>query len=613
MRTILLAAVMLLTAVEAPHGASAAPDASPPEARTVVARGIRSLDQAIRTARTSAAPSRYAPDADPVTAVVLDATPHTREHAMRIAAAVQLLAREIQGEWRLAKLGARFVPAQPDGDTLLAQVRGLLAVDSEVANTTAALRRSVRSLDVRGGCVVYLADWRFEDDHDLEALLRDLRHRQLTFGVVGSEAAFEHGWNDGVLDLRDRMRGGFKLGAPEKEDRYGERIGRDPFTAGDANAPWHGGDSAFPLLPYRFSEALWITEFAPSALRFGRADPRGAEGRGDLEDLMERMGRKRKTFESAGGRKTPLPSAFGPYGLMRAAAMTGGRYVLWSWNPSRRASLTYDHARCNQFGPDLRDRKTIRKDAARRPLARALFSTWGAIARKGTALAMHTPPIDKGARAQPIDLLEETATSLPTVWMNRSMHRDFLRKATRWRDAARKGAGTLDRALSKTREPLDPVDRRLAADAALLRHILLVLDFELSEALAAAGTVPDDAWDNDAAAHPGIRPVRWIEPGDDPDQIRTTGVPLFADGHGARVEAARAEQLRRYRSTPFGVQVAANAVDTWQLTTMRKLQATGKPRVPGRTPSESETTPPAPTPRRPGGGSSGGGPSTGGG
>ena len=69
----------------------------------------------------------------------------------------------------------------------------------------------------------------------------------------------------------------------------------------------------------------------------------------------------------------PLPSSFGPYALSRAAAETGGRYVLWSWNRTGRTTLLYDDVRCDLLAPDLRDRETIRADAIKRPLPGAII------------------------------------------------------------------------------------------------------------------------------------------------------------------------------------------------------------------------------------------------
>ncbi|MHC5010803.1 MAG: hypothetical protein ACYTG6_07615 [Planctomycetota bacterium] len=607
---LVLVAACVLFFRGAGEGALAAPDAPSPEASQVVVRRVQSLDAAILAAfgdRDGAA--------EQMGALVIDVTPYTRQQTDAIGEALRALDGhpDIPRPWRIAALGRPFLDRLWSPGELALQLPAVLSEDTDARDTIGALRKTLKSLDVRGGTVIYLADWRFEDEHDLEPFIRDLAAKRLAFGVVGSEAAFGRGWNDGVLDLRDQLRDGrLVLQDPAKQERYDETIGRRPFGPFDRNAPWHGGETAWPHLPYRWSGDYWETTFAPSALGFGGIDPGSLASPADLEDLLERLGREPGTFASTSGRKTALPSAYGPYGLMRAAAESGGRYVLWSWNPEHRASLEYDYARCNLFGPDLRSRSEIREHVRRSTLARALLEAWHAVGSKFNALAEHTAPLDRrGTRPQSIDLLERPAATLHTMWMDRNMHKEFLRKAKHWRDAAASGVERLTQALERADELRDGADRRYEADALLFRHILQVLHFELSEAVAAAETVPEDAWKNEDA-YPGIRQEPWVVPGDDPEAIRTTDARVFDAGLGARLVEARREHLRRFRGTPFGVQVAANSVATWVLTKGAKIEPSTVPLQPtGRTPGESDGTPPPPSPRPPGGGSSGGGPSTG--
>ncbi|MCP5067893.1 MAG: hypothetical protein GY946_15135 [bacterium] len=612
--TVAVLALALMPMTMLDH-ASAAPKAELPEARQVVVR--RSKD--LRTAIAAAFGSR-AETAAGVAAVVIDVTPHTRKSAAQISTALHALDGKpgLPSEWQVAALGRRFRAGPASAAEAASRIQELVSQDLPVPDTDKALRTTIKSFKGRGGTLIYLADWRFEDEHDLESLIRLLASKQLAFGVVGSEAAFGRGWNDGILDMRDQLENGqLVLKDASKQKRYDETIGRRPFGPFDPKAPWHGGDTAYPHVPYRFSEKLWETVFDPSILSFGKSTDglpnlKDLQG-GNMEDLLERLGRSKKVFGSASSRRAALPSAYGPHGLMRAAGVRGGRYVLWSWNPEHRASLTYDYARCDQFGPDLRRRSTIRKDASRRPLARALLKAWDTIGSKYNALAEHTAPLDKsGTRPQSIDLLERSATTLPTMWMDKTQHKEFLRKAKHWQAAAAAVDKLLGKALAGARSEPDAADRRYAADAALLRHIARVLHFELSEALAAAATVPDDAWKQEDT-YPGIRPTTWIQRGDDPENIQTTDAHVFGTERGARLKDARSEHLRRFGGTPFGVQVAANTVETWVLTTGKKIKSTpGQLQPPGRTPSESQGNPPIPTPRPPGGGSGGAGPSSGG-
>lgn len=595
--------------------AIAGPAAELPEARQVVVRRSKDLTSAIKAAfgaRSDAAAGTGL--------LVIDVTPHTRKQAIDIIGALHELDGQagLPSKWQAAVLGKRFDAAPTRAAQAAGSIQKLVGQNLAVQDTNRALRDTIKSFSGRGGTVIYLADWRFEDDHDLSKLVRLLAAKQLAFGVVGSEAAFGRGWNDGTLDMRDQLENGaLVVKDSSKQKLYDDAIGRRPFGPFDPKAPWHGGDTAYPHVPYRFSDRMWETVFDPSILGFGKAKD-GMPSiddikNGDMEDLLERLGRDKKVFESSSGRRTALPSAYGPHGLMRAVALRGGRYVLWSWNPQHRASLTYDYARCDQFGPDLRSRTEIRKDASRRPLARALLKAWDAIGSKYNALAKHTAPLDKsGTRPQSIDLLERSATTLPTMWMDKGQYKEFLRKAKHWRTAAAAAARTLGKALRGVKEPLDAPDRRYAADAALLRHIAQVLHFELSEALAAAATVSDDAW-KDPDTYPGIRPTPWIQRGDDPENIQTTDAKVFGTKLGDELKDERAAHLRKFRGTPFGVQVAANTVETWILTTGKKMKpGTGQLQPPGRTPSESTGNPPVPSPRPPGGSSGGAGPSSGG-
>ncbi len=163
------------------------------------------------------------------------------------------------------------------------------------------------------GAIVYLADWHFEDDQRPEGLLDRLKARKQTFSVVGSEAAFGRGWNDGFAWTG---RGGVR------RSHWQEPV------EGAGRAPWHGGDTAYNHVPHRFGGPGWQTEF-----------PIRMEGR---ENLLQRL--RKGQLERPSMTALPLPSAFGPYALSRICQQTGGRYVLWSWNRAGRNNVTYDYA-----------------------------------------------------------------------------------------------------------------------------------------------------------------------------------------------------------------------------------------------------------------------------
>jgi len=535
----------------------------PPLASAVVVRGRSDLAQAIRKA---SGPAREY-------LVVVDVTPYTARREAEIRAALA----DLGAPCRLARLG------EPPGEALFAK-------PSAAGGTIPALRRSLRGFS--GGAAVYLADWRFEDDEALEEFIEELRRRQVRFGVVGSEAAFGRAWNDGFFPPH--------RGAPDARGRirlYDEGISRSPFS--DGEAPWHGGDTAFPHQPFRYA-LRWQTVFpaerrpAPSWPGDGETREGGRRaGGGEEEDLRERLS---SVQEEAPRRYWfPLPSGFGPYGLMRAAGESGGRYVLWSWNPEGRSDVTYDYARCDLFAPDLRDRRAILAD--RRPLAAALLRAWHAVANDRVRVASVTPPLRPDGRT-PLEMAEAPSGGfLEEQWEDRGSHERFLAVVPRTIEAIDGAVGLLEGALAHAGPAADAVERRLRADADLFRHTLLVHRFQLEEALAAARPLPRDAWE-DRRLVPGLEP-RWFLAGERVDEAPWDGAAAL------RLRADRERMLRTYASTPFGETVRRNSVHTFRVAW--RPTARGDPAARG-TPAESAGGSGPVT----GGGSTGGGPTSGG-
>jgi len=348
-----------------------------PSARKVVVRRSASLTRALRVALGTA--SRGDLTGREV-AVVVDVTPYTAAAERELMHAFIDLQASAPGvlSWRVAPLGGKFTRPRASSHALAMELPRVLVQPTPSENTMLDLRKTLSGFSARRGVVIYLADWHFEDDWQLERLLGLLRSRSQMMSTVGSEAAFSRGWNDGFFApgrKRKSPRGG--------SGSYDLRIGRNPFGESERNAPWHGGDTAYPHVPAYFGGACWVSEFSVTD-DSGEDDPR-------LEDLSERL---RKSLERAKIRAGdhPLPSAYGPYGLMRLAAVTGGRYVLWSWNPSGRTNVRYDYRRCDRLPPDLRPRRTIRADAARRRLARALLDAWHNIANRRVSAAVSSGP-----------------------------------------------------------------------------------------------------------------------------------------------------------------------------------------------------------------------------
>jgi hypothetical protein len=596
------AAALVVTAAACVWG-TACPEATAEQpatvaARDVIVRGRTRLVDALRLAARDA----WNGETPRHVAVVVDVTPYTQRWGDVLTEA--LFDVEVSGGtaagWRIAPLGGRFGAVAPDASQLAPQLNGVLAEMSDVTSTLDALTRTLRGFGERGGVVVYLADWHFEDDHALEGVLKTLRGAGQTLSVIGSEAASGRGWNDGFAGFGGALSG---------DGPYVPGIGRNPFGGGASGEPWHGGDTAYPHVPWRFSKPDWRTEFgAPlrlgpmRQLGEGRAPPAGAGGDA-MEDLRERL-RREVPREKRGPQSHPLPSSWGPYGLMRLAAETGGRYVLWSWNPNGRPNVTYDFARCNLFQPDLRSRSAIRSDVPRRPLAAALIRAWHIVAGRGVGTVTVTPPLAKNLRGAR-EMLEANVNSQPPfAWRDEAARDDFVRRVAKALPRLDRALTDLDRAIAGTPDRCDDIDLRYLADAHALVHALRAQRFGLGEALAVARTVKKDAWDGDT--YPALRPVAYVARGADPDRVRALRVPTFERELGPRLVEERRHALTRYGGTPFGELAARNDVVTYEIGQAKKLDPSQFDL--GRTPAESSSPPPPITDTgSPGGGSGGAG------
>jgi hypothetical protein len=530
--------------------------------------------------------------------VVLDVTPYTARRAREIAEALAALGerRPATRAWRFARLGespSRVFEGPGDlGPVLLASV----AQDTDVRATLPALHRTVKALRDRGAAIVYLADWRLEDDVGCEAFLDLLRRGGHRFGVVGGEAGFGRAWTDGFYPpdrgARD-SRGRTKL--------YAEGIGRSPFGPEDPREPWHGGDTAWPHLPFHVGGTPWSTRFPvelpsvpPRKAEEGAgryAPPEGGQdgepGRdGAPEDLQERLeeGHAPGTLERYW---FPLPSGFGPYALMRLAGETGGRYVLWSWNPAGRSDVEYDYGRVGLFAPDLRARKEIHADVARRPLARALVAAWHEIANPDAHIAYVTPPLRTDART-PVPMEEVRGDILSFSWDTRREYEAFLALAPMHLEALERAAARLRAGLA---EPTaDGVDRRYEADARLFLHVLEVKRFQLGEALAAArGLDVKTAWSR-LPLHPTLDARYHVEPGR--RYVAPTGLPLHDEAAGASILQARKAHLERFAGTPFAELVHRNGVCTYEVTWVGYAEGQPVKESPGESSGGRPHTPP---------------------
>ncbi len=753
MFVILLA--LLLGGTIAP--AAAAKESVPaPDATRVVVRGKTKLADALAVASRPA----WADGAARPVLVVVDVTPYTQKAETRIAEALASLGPEARSvpEWSLAALGGKPTKAVADPAALGALLPRILAKKTDAVSTVTALAKTLKSWRTKGGVVVYLADWRFEDDVDLEKFIGALVKKGRTLSVVGTEAAFRRGWNDGMRDVGERFVEDVR--GIDIED-YWEGVGRDPFAGRNKKEPWHGGDTAYPYAPYRWVPTRWQTAFSQvdwDLAELEDEDPlgeidkflgsseecrklfdrwiaaldemdeidrklasgddtidrdalearlvelqaeadrldeeicelRGVPCRGkierelravkdDLGEILMKIIESEDAAESARlaaretelkaevarleaelakldadlapgstpddatpseeplapedlkdrlpappseaeipdivdpelmSREFPLPSSYGPYGLMRAAGVTGGRYVLWSWNPSGRRNVVYEYTRCNLFPPDLRSRKEIFSDLRRNGWARAILTTWCALLTEGTDVLYHWPAVEKNLRSpRAMDRYWNPDFAL-SLWRNPSEQVAFVRATRRHLAAIDAALGLLDAGIEAAGEPATPPQQRFHAEALLFRHALRVTRFELAEEIRASELITRAEW-KQKVEH-GVGPESWVRRGRDPERMRFWDDEPFDRAAGDVLVEERKALLARLRGTPLGEELALNTIDTARPLTYERAD-----KVPGtgRSPTESEDTPqptPRPTPKPPGSGSGGGGPATGG-
>lgn len=615
---------------EGREAAGAPPQEPPvPAASQVVIRGKKTLEIAIRAAMPTAAPGSPAP----VVALVVDVTPNVVKRGEVLRSTLARL-RDDAGfarELRVTSIGKSLGASAKSPEEFHRSVAAVLKKETPVVNTMLELRKSLAALR-EPAVAVYVCDWRFEDDFQVEALAGELADRKIVLSVVGTEAAFGRAWTDGSVGPGDRLSGR----TPVTGD-YFPGIGRSPFGKPVADAPWHGGDSAYPALPYRFSEFLWMTEFqkpsrssslvSPPGEARGAMDdseppePEGDEGKGDPfggepespEDLGARLGLPSLAELADASRTYPIPSGFGPYGLMRLCAVTGGRYVLWSWNPGGRARVTYDYGRCDLFGPDLRSRERILPEVPTDPLAAATLAAWHALL-PADGIVDQTPPLEKdGKTARAIDDVR-VGSDFRWTWDHLSDWKLLRKAVARSLPHVTAARQLLETALGAAKEAESDVARRRQADARLLLFTTQVLEFELQELDLATRDVKPDLWRTTPRGKiPGAGSRDFIRgKANVLDELgigHAAGVDDAAldAGAGERIRRLRKEHLERFRGTPFAAQVELADISTYRVVEYE----VGKPPSRGGGPSESGGGKPGPTPPPGAASGGGGGPTTG--
>jgi hypothetical protein len=615
MRTRFLRSTLLLTLLGAlPLSSSLAADDAPPQASQVIVRGRTKLVDALEVAIGVVPKAERGPTISSTRGLavllVLDVTPYTAARGRDLGEALAALDERYPGpgRWSFARLGEKPTKAFALPSALGPILRASLSRDTSVVATIPAVAAPLKADSSEGARIVYLADWHFEDDVGLEKLVQTLQRDGAKLSVVGSEAGFGRAWIDGFYPPdrgKTLSRGVRKL--------YAEGVGRSPFGPEDAEAPWHGGDTAWPHYPFHTGCTPWSTKF-PVELppvpvrgksakkdRYAKPGEKGEEGKkgkaGNPEDLQARL-KEKHAPEALERYWFPLPSSFGSYPLMRLAGVSGGKYVLFSWNPAGRSDVSYSYSRCNLFGPDLRPRKAIHADVRTRPLARAILKAWHQVANEDAHVVDVTPPLESDAR-KPLAMQETSGPILPFHWDTRREYEQFMARAPVHHAAIGRGIETLRAGLAEPRK--DDVDTRYEADLMLFLHTLEVRYFQLGEALAAARTLKvKTAWDR-LPLHPGLDPDWFVAPQDKLDI--PTGVDLRNEKAGAEVRAARQAFRKRFAGTPFGELVHRNGLTTYKLRWIG--YATGQPTK--ESPGESAGGKPPSTPPP----SGGKGPSTG--
>ena len=593
----------------------AGPLAPGPDAAQVVVRRSASLTRAVRAAYDRAT------DLSPASAVflVFDAGPGVAGALPDILEAVKALSdAKPPGAWLAAPLGGSFASSVAAPADLAAAISSAVAQRTDKwRDGVGLLRRTLRSAGGRPGLVLYFAHAHLEDDCNLEELIGDLTSAKRRLCVIGPEAAFECSWGEMFAeDVRYAKNGDLDFSA--------EGVGRNPFGEPDPKAPWRGGDTAYPMMPYEFgTSADWDTRLSRRASSLDYLTEQTPDPRVDPDGFYEWVGRRvvppdrekasaayrawlarvgnppdkfrsrpayekwQKALDASAPTATaavaptscpsllsveqwmadswqerPVPSSFGPYGWMRAAGATGGSYVLWGWGKGGTVPYKYDYTKCNGLPPDLRARPEVLADALKRPLAVALTAAWVVLAEPGITSAINrTSPIVNGA---PAVMEHDFGVLFSPIYKTPAERDRAVDDATKTASRIDRVRSALAQALEKAHDPKDDVERRLKADAELFLHGLETVHFHLSELIACLTRIPPSAWKLESGRQPGVQRVDWICAGTDDVEPTAPRLAAYDRDAGEKIAAARKAFLARYKGTPMGAIAARNPVSTYR-------------------------------------------------
>jgi len=560
-------------AASARDDAPRVPDPEP--AHTVIVRGRRTLSRSL----ISACAPAWADASRPrnVTLIVDPARALAGLEEEFVVALVALEARAPSvARWSLATLGRAPETRRPKASDLSPALAAAVSPRPLVEDTITSLRRTAEA-SAPGSVLVFVAAENFEDERDVEGLARVLVTRGQTLSVVGPEAGFQRAWNDGFFPPY--------WGRPGPDGRsltYDPGIGRSPFAADDPDderPAWHGPETAFPMLPVRFARH-WEGRL------FTRRDEVDPESGAPL----------RRTYEHA------YPSGWGPWSLMRLAAVSGGRYVTWASQPSGEPVL-YDGSRLDLLAPDLHARRDVLAAAAKRSLRATVIRVWGETTDATSSAFRSTPPV-RSDLSSPIRMtLTRARFSPPTLFYERRDHDRFVAECPPLLRILDGAIRRIDVAIGRARSPRDDRARRDLADARLLRHVLGCERFAWGEAYARGRRLMARPWGADGRI-PSLQTVNWAERGGEgrPAVVHADVEPVDMD-RAAALLADRRFLIETYAGTPWGEMVARNRIVTYRLRRVRL--GSGNP---VRRPGLADTAP-RPPDVTPSGGSAG--PSTG--
>ncbi len=449
--------------------------------------------------------------------------------------------------WSLATLGRGPERSTPTASALSPALGSALQPRNLIADTLTSLRLTAAKCPANS-LLVYVAALNFEDERDVEGLAMALHSRGQTLSVVGPEAGFQRAWNDGInppYSGRKEADGSTTI--------YDPNVGRSPLAADDPDgtrAPWHGPETALPMLPARFG---------------GHFDGRLFTFRDEVDpDTGEPV---RRPYEHA------YPSGWGPWSLMRLAAVTGGRYVTWSTQPTG-TTVRYDGARLDLFAPDLRARADVLDAAAKRPLRAAVVRVWGAMTDASDVVFGSTPPVRTDLES-PLRMCEPSSRlGPPRVFYEREDHQDFLAQCPRLMRLLDTAIRKISAAIARSERPRDDDARRDLADARLERHVLLCERFAWGEAYARGRRLMSRAWRDDGRV-PALDWVTYAHSRDDGTRMLDEDVDIVDAERAAEVLADRNFLLDTYAGTPWGALIARNRIRTYRL--IRVPLATGSP------------------------------------